>query len=164
VKFIKRTKFWWLPLSLKLVVLWLFLTALNNFLRFGSLLIFRFSLDILPLIGGTIEWSLAAGLVNRNNESRKWSVLFVFLGSLFWLLLLMIAIFKDPNSVEGLNVNYERFSRTQMIGFLAGYFILDGVILLALLSPKTKKFFSEEPDLYIQDKIKEDVNINHDNS
>jgi hypothetical protein len=163
MKFVTQTKFWQLPLALKLVVIWFFLIALNNFWQFGWSLIATFSLDVLPLVLGTIEWNLASGLINRSNESRKWAALFVFLGFVLWFFLLMIAFFKDPNSVEGLNVNYDRFTRTQMIGFLVGYLILDAGILFTLLKAKTKTFFLEEPDLYIQDKMKEDVNINHDN-
>ena len=160
MKFIKQTRFWQLPLSLKLVVLWLLLVALNNFLQFGFSLFFEFALNIIPAVLGTIQWSLASGLINRSNESRRWSALFVSTGFLFWLFLLLVALFKDPNSVEGINVNYERFTRPQMIVFFAGCLILDGAILFALLSSKAKAFFSEKPDLYIQDKTKEDVNIN----
>lgn len=162
MKFITQTKLWRLPLSLRLVVIWLFVIALNNFWRFGWALIARFSLDVLPLIIGTIEWNLASGLVNRSNESRKWTTLFVFLGSLFWFFLLMIAFFKDPNSVEGLNVNYDGFTRNQVIGFLIAYLILDAGILFALLNAKTKTFFLEKSDLYIQNNMKEDVIVNHD--
>ncbi len=162
MKFIKQTKFWQLPLALKLVVIWFFVIALNNLLRFGWTLIASFSLDVLPLIVGTIKWNLAFGLVNRNNESRKWAAFFVFLGFVLWFLLLMIAFFKDPNSVEGLNVNYDGFTRTQVIGFLVGYLILDAGILFTLLKGKTKMFFLEETDSSYQDKMKEDVITNHD--
>jgi hypothetical protein len=144
MKFIKQTKFWQLPLSLKLVVTWFFIVAVNNFWRFVYLLIARYSLDLVPLILGIVEWGLAIGIINKSNEARSWTAFFVFLGTLFSLFLLAIALYKDPRSVEGFNMNYDRFTRTQMIGFFVAYFILNVGILFALLRPKTRAFFSSE--------------------
>lgn len=138
MKFITQTKFWQLPAALKLVVIWLFLLGLNSFWQSGN------TMDLAPLIRGIIELALAIGLINRSNESRSWTAFFMFLGILFSLFLLCIAIFKDTTSMEGFNISYEKFAQSQVVIFLMVYFIINAAVLYILLRPKTKAFFSSE--------------------
>jgi hypothetical protein len=144
VKTITQTKFWQLSTSLKLVVVWFFLLGMNNFWQAGNYFFVKQTLSLVPLIRGIIEWNLAIGLINRINESRNWAVICVILSLFFYIFLLSIAIFRDPASIEGFNINYEVFTHTQTIIFLSALLTLSVVILFALVRPTTKTFFAQQ--------------------
>lgn len=160
MKFIAQTKFWQLPFSLKMVVIWFLGLVFNHFWQVFDLFAVKHILDLGHLIWGFVEFGLAVGIINKSNESRSWAAFFVFLGCLVLLFLLAITISKDPGSIEGFNITYEKFTRPQTIVFLVAYIIVNTGILFVLLGAKTRALFSEKPEPYIHDNMKEDVNIN----
>ena len=144
MKSILQTKFWKLPVILKLVVIWFFLQALSSFWKTGSLCIeTRCTVDIGSLISGIICWGLAIGLINKNNVSRKWAVIVTSLGSLFGLFLLALAIFGEPNSPVGLQLQTS-MSQIQTIIFLVVYLVLNAGTLFILLRLETKTLFTPQ--------------------
>lgn len=144
MKFIIQTKFWQLPVELRLIVLLFLFFSISSFWKFGIYIKTESTIELGPLIRGIIELLLATGLINRSNEARHWAAFVVFLNLLASIFFLTVAVFQDQNQTTGFNISFNQFSQSQTIAFLVIYFILCIIILLILLGSKTKEFFKND--------------------
>jgi hypothetical protein len=122
--------------------MWFFLLGLQSLWSFGYTLIgIKHILDLGPLINAIIFWSLANGLINRNNGSRQWAIFWTVLGFLFFLFLAGVAAFEGPDPMVGFHFGYEKLTRTQTIVLIVVGLPLHTGILFILLRPATKALF-----------------------
>ena len=147
MKSITQTKFWKLPVPLKLAVIWFFLFSFNSFWRLISKYIeTRSTIDLGSVIFGFVYWGLAIGLINRSNDARQWAAFIAFIGSLVWLFGLAISVFEDPDPTKGLDIRTP-LTHAQEIVFLGVFLILNVGILFILMRPATKAFFTSQTNL-----------------
>jgi len=146
MKLITQTKFWQLPIPLKLTVIWFFLFSFNSFWRLISKYIeTQSTIDLGSVIFGFVYWGLAIGLINRSNDARQWAAFIAFIGSLVWLFGLAISVFEDPDPTKGLDIQTP-LTHTQEITFLVMFLILNIGIVFILTRPATKAFFTSQTD------------------
>ena len=146
MKSITQTKFWKLPVPVKLAVIWFFLSSFNSFWRLISKYIeTRSTIDLGAVIFGFIYWGLAIGLVNKSNDSREWAAFILFLSSLVSFFALAIAVFEDPNSTKGFHFQTS-MTHAQEIVFAGAFLILNVSTLFILMRPATKAFFTSQTD------------------
>ena len=144
MKFITQTKFWQLPIPLKLTVIWFFLFSFSSFWRLISKYVeTRSAIDLGSIIFGFVYYGLAIGLINRNNDSREWAVFIAFISSLVWFFGLIISALEDSDPTKGLDIQTS-LTHTQEMIFLGVFFILNVGTLFILMQPATKALFTPQ--------------------
>ena len=144
MKSITQTRFWQLPIPLKLVVIWFFLSSFNSFwVLISKYIETRSTIDLGSIIFGFVYCCLAIGLINRSNDSRQWAAFIAFISSLVCLFGLAISVFEDSDPTKGLDIRTP-LTHAQEIIFTGAFLIINVGILFILMRPATKAFFAPQ--------------------
>lgn len=150
--------FWHFPITLKFVVIWIFLLSLSDFWNAFDSYIYDRSIRIVPIILGVVYFYLAIGLADRSNASRIITSVVVSIGTLVRFVFLVLPYFLKDLSPGYITYHSMRFplSQNQSGAFLLLNIALNAIILYVLLRPSTKALFSSPPA-----SLSETSNSNH---
>lgn len=146
---VPREGFWQFPLSLKLVVFWIGLLCLLQFLTFFSNFFNDKGFVWADLVYAFGYFSLTIGLITKRNYMRIWTIIWVVLGLLTRVVFLGLVIFSkeitfSPFEFKLFSVQIP-LSLTQWIVFWVLLLAFNAGILFVLLRPSTKAVFSDQP-------------------
>jgi hypothetical protein len=126
-----KEKFIELPISLRIIVAWVYLISIFYFLKFLFALLFQLSLAVFDLAFGYLIWGLAGGLVNRSNLAR--------------IIVLVCFGFITASAVyvlwHGGTVSFDDLTLTFLYPGSIIWIMVSGSSTLILLLPQIRKLF-----------------------
>ena len=146
---VPKNGFWQFPTLLKLVVLWIGLLCLIQFVTFFSDLFNDTGFVWVNLLYAFGYLSLTVGLITKRNNMRIWTIVWVVVGLLMRVFLLGLMLF-NKQIVFGPFV-FKLFSvqipltQAQWILSWVPLLAFNAGILFVLLRPGTKAIFSDPP-------------------
>jgi len=138
----KKRNFSQFPVSLKLVIIWVFLAAIFRLYNGVAGLISTFSINITDWIAGFVFLRLASGLVSGDNWSRVEAMVWISLGSLIRIYLIAMTILNSDTTWVIRFLQYQMpITKLYGIAFLIVNVMINIGVILVLLKPEIKNIF-----------------------
>ena len=134
--------FWQFPITLKFVVVWVFLLSLFSFWRALDKYVLDQVISVNNVVGGFVYFYLAIGLVDRSNGSRILASILIGVDALVHFVFLILLFFKiiNPGYIVYYSVRYPML-QGQSLAYQILNMMFNAIVIYILMRPSTKALF-----------------------